>query len=611
MGKFNVEKEKRKISLVFQCWLLVIMVFAMFSTMQFLWTTQTRLAETNAERILHLNLDDVLEDINDASDENLLEITRELAGKIDAWSAVSASDLEGLKSRYDVSEVNIVSSEGIISHSTNPQFVGFDMSSGEQAAEFLVLLDDLTEFVQRYQPLSYDDSISRKYAGVALADGGFVQVGYDADRFHRDISELVVGVTRNRHVGESGFVAVADADGLIVSSRHENEGETLASTGMSLNRNEVLESEVFVSNAFGESCYCMYELAEGYLVVAAIPMSEAALSRDISVVITGAMMMVVFAALFMVVWFLVDGLVVGTIHRVNRSLNRIARGELGTRVDVRTCEEFDQLSDDINATVSTLKRYISDAEARIDAELALAKDIQYSAIPSVFPPYPDRNEFEIWGCMETAREVGGDFYDFYFVSEDTLAFVIADVSGKGVPAAMFMMRSKTLLKNCAESGMSVEEVLTAVNDKLCASNDAGMFVTAWMGYLNVKTGEIVFANAGHNPPLLKHADGSCEFLKSRPNLVLAGMEGVRYRRCEVILQPGDAIFLYTDGVTEAVNVENELYGDPRLIETLDHCGNIPVSALCECVIGNVRAFAGEAPQADDITMLCLKWGAAR
>ena len=148
------------------------------------------------------------------------------------------------------------------------------------------------------------------------------------------------------------------------------------------------------------------------------------------------------------------------------------------------------MSDVINSTVDTLKRYISDAEARIDAELAFAKAIQHSALPSVFPPFPNRTEIEIWASMDTAKEVGGDFYDFYFVDEDHLAFLIADVSGKGIPAAMFMMTAKTLLKSYAESGMNVSEVLTQANNKLCEGNDAGMFVTVWMGYLNTKTGEV-------------------------------------------------------------------------------------------------------------------------
>jgi len=239
--------------------------------------------------------------------------------------------------------------------------------------------------------------------------------------------------------------------------------------------------------------------------------------------------------------------------------------------------------------------------------LAFAKAIQHSALPSVFPPYPGRNEFDIHAAMYTAKEVGGDFYDFYFVDEDTLAFLVADVSGKGIPAAMFMMQSKTLLKSCAESGMPIEQVFTTANEKLCEGNDAGMFVTAWMGLLNVKTGLVTFANAGHNPPLVKRADGNFEYHKTRAGFVLAGMEGIRYRKFELQLQPGDTVYLYTDGVTEATNVVQELYGDTRLLTLLNQQQGSAAKEVCEAVKADVDAFAGEAEQFDDITMLCLTW----
>ena len=209
--------------------------------------------------------------------------------------------------------------------------------------------------------------------------------------------------------------------------------------------------------------------------------------------------------------------------------------------------------------------------------------------------------------MHTAKEVGGDFYDFYFVDEDNLAFLIADVSGKGIPAAMFMMQSKTIIKSYAESGISVEEIFTVANEKLCEGNDAGMFVTAWMGILNTKTGKVLFANAGHNPPLVKHADGTYEYLKSRAGLVLAGMDGIRYRKNELQLQPGDAIYLYTDGVTEATDPDNGLYGEDRLHAILEKYKDAVPEVICDEVKKDVDAFVGEAPQFDDITMLSLKF----
>ncbi|MBQ9954534.1 MAG: SpoIIE family protein phosphatase [Eggerthellaceae bacterium] len=602
-------KAKPKISQSFQRWLLVLVTVAFLVTTASLWVIQDRLSERNAVNLLEINVLDVREDIADASDENLLELTRLIATDLDEAALVDGALLMDLMSRYDVTEISCVGSDGLIYASTSLSFEGYDMASGSQSAQFLVLLEGAESFVQSYQPISYDSSISRKYAGVALERGGFVQVGYGAQRFQRDIDEFVVGVTRNRHVGESGCIIIADEDGVIVSDRFGNEGLGVEVSGVSLAEAASFGEGVFSANVYGEPSYCMHQFAEGYHVLASMPKAEAALSRNVSVAIITAMQVLVFVALFIMVFVLVRRQVVSNIYRVNDSLSAISKGELDTVVDVRSHVEFDDLSNDINATVDTLKRYIADAEARVDAELTLAKAIQHSALPSVFPPYPHRREFDIWASMRTAKEVGGDFYDFYFVDEDVLVFLVADVSGKGIPAAMFMMQSKTLLKSYAESGMSVDEVLTCANEKLCEGNDADMFVTVWLGCLNVSTGRLEFANAGHNPPVVRHADGSVELLKARPGLVLAGMEGIRYRRFEHGLAPGDALFLYTDGVTEATNVDDELYGEARLLSVLERSAGLDVWGVCEAVEADVDAFVGEAPQFDDITMLHLEYHA--
>lgn len=602
-----MKKKKQNISGSFRNWLLVLVIIAFLTTTAFLWIFQTKLSRDNAVNLLTLNISDVKEDIIDASDENLLSLAHQIAGDLNNAESITPELLAELTKKYDVTEINRINSDGIIVASTYPEFVNYDMRSGEQSAEFMVLLSGETEYIQSYQPVSYDDSISRKYGGVTLEDGGFVQVGYGAERFQKDIDEFVVGVTRNRHVGEGGSIIIADENWNIVSDRNGNEGKNLDVTGIWIDTEKTPENEFFVADVYGESCYCMHKVAEGYHVVAVMPKSEAALSRNVSVGVTTVMQTIIFASLFALIFILVKRLVVDNIYKVNDSLSAITEGNLDTVVDVRSHVEFDELSDDINSTVNTLKKYISEAEARIDAELAFAKAIQHSALPSVFPPYPNRKEFDISATMHTAKEVGGDFYDFYFVDDDTLAFLVADVSGKGIPAAMFMMTSKTLLKSYAETGMSVEEVFTDANEKLCEGNEAGMFVTAWMGLLNTKTGLVTFANAGHNPPIVKHSDGSFSYLKTRPGFVLAGMEGIRYRKNEYQLEKGDVIFLYTDGVTEAMNSANELYGEDRLIKVLERNADSGTQRICDAVKADVDSFVGDAPQFDDITMLCLKY----
>jgi len=599
------KNKKPRISQAFQKWLLLLVIVAFLATTVFLWIIQTKLSENNAIDLLGLNISDVREDIIDASDENLLKLTRQIAEDISAEAVVDAALLERLTEEYDVTEINCIGPDGIIYASTYPDFMNYDMRSGEQSAEFMGLLSGEESYVQSYRPVSYDAGISRKYAGVVLDGGGFVQVGYGSERFQQDIDSFVVGVTRNRHVGSDGCIIIVDENWNIVSDRMGNEGRNLSVTGVYIDTETVSEGEAFFADVYGESCYCMYQMTEGYRIVAVMPRSEAALSRNVAVGVTTAMQIVVFLALFVLIFVLIKRLIVNNIYQINDSLSSITEGNLDTVVDVRSHVEFDDLSNDINTTVDTLKRYIADAAARIDAELAFAKAIQHSALPSVFPPYPHRKEFEIWAAMYTAKEVGGDFYDFYFIDEDTIAFLIADVSGKGIPAAMFMMESKTLLKSYAESGMSVDEVFTNANEKLCEGNETGMFVTAWMGFLNVKTGRLTFANAGHNPPLLKRADGGYEYLKTRAGLVLAGMEGIRYRKNELQLQPGDRIYLYTDGVTEATDTELKLYGEARLQAVLDHLADAGPQEICDAVKADVDVFAGDAEQFDDITMLCI------
>ena len=598
----------KNISQSFQRWLLICVTAGFLMTTIFTWALQTELAENEAHDLVKLNLEDVRQDILDASNENLLELAESISIRINSVANADSALLMALARKYNVAEINLIDSNGIITASTHSDFLNYDMRGGSQSAEFLVLLDGKTrEYVQNYQPTSFDSSILRKYAGIVLDRGGFVQVAYDAERFQRDIDDSVIGVTRNRHIGENGSIIIAGEDWNIVSDRHGNEKKNLDVSGIFIDRDTMPEGEPFDATVYGEDSICSYIVSEGYYIVASIPKTEAMFSRDISVYVTVFMEFVVFGMLFIVVYFLIKKLVVDNMAKINRSLAKITSGNLDTVVDVRTNEEFASLSDDINSTVLTLKRYIAEEAARIDRELEFAKSIQHSAIPSVFPPYPGRGEFEIFATMDTAKEVGGDFYDFYFVGENKLCFLIADVSGKGIPAAMFMMTAKTIIKGYAESGIPVDEVFTIANAKLCESNDAGMFVTSWMGILDITTGKVEFANAGHNPPLVRHRDGTFEYLRSRPGLVIAGMEGIKYRKNELYLAPGDEIYLYTDGVTEATDNNNELYGEERLNKLLNSLHGLSGEEVCRAVKSDIDEFVGTAPQFDDITMLYLKY----
>lgn len=600
--KVSFEKSRKQISKTFQMWLLVCIVIAFVFTSIFTSVLQTRMSETETESVIEINLNDVYEDISDYSDESLLEKTVKIADDY-----INGEDVTHLAEKYNVIEVNIVDENGIIVSSNNSEFVGFDMSSGEQSSEFLVLLSgEENQFVQSYRPMSYNSEIMRKYAAVVLPEKGFLQVGYDSAQFGSDIDSFVGKVAKNRHIGNSGFVVICDEDFNIVTLDSEHYGENLYKLGIWLDTENVAPGEIFETEVNSVAHILEYRFAEGYYIVGAIPVSEAMFMKDVSVYVNVFMEIFIFAALFVLIYFLIKRIIIDNIRKINASLSQITNGNLNVTVDVRSNEEFASLSDDINSTVDTLKRYIDQAAARIDEELEFAKQIQCSSLPTIFP---NRTEFDLYAQMNTAKEVGGDFYDFYITNSNTVAFLVADVSGKGIPAAMFMMKAKAIIKDLTESGLEPSEVFTKANEKLCENNDAGMFVTAWLGVLDISTGNLKFANAGHNPPLIKRLDKDFEYLKDRSGMVLAGMDGLKYRKNETTLLPGEKIYLYTDGVTEAVNESEELYGEKRLLNIVCSVKNETAEKICSTVKKDVDNFVGVAPQFDDITMLCLEFKA--
>ena len=587
-----------RISQTIQRWLLITVSLAFVATSLFVFNFQHTVAVAQAESLLTQALDDVESDIRDSSDENLIRLTHTVAKQIGTLS------LSELAAQYGIAEISVIDENGIITHSTEPSFIGFDMASGEQSAEFLCLLEDTTEYVQDYGPITYDASISRKYAGVQYG-AGFLQVGYDAVQFQKDIASQVSGITQNRHVGETGYIFVLDERQNVVSAAKD-----FAKDIALANKNEVLsgaENETYSLQIGGVDHLCRCRVAEGYYIVSVMPKEEVFQSRNTAIYVNTFMEIIVFAALFAMIYLLINRVVVNRIKTVNDSLAKITGGDLDEVVNVRSNEEFASLSDDINSTVSTLKHYIAEASARIDKELEFAKNIQASALPNVFPAFPKRKDFDIYAMMDPAKEVGGDFYDFYMTDSNTLNFLVADVSGKGIPAAMFMMRAKTELKTLTEAGMSIDEVFTRGNAALCEGNDAGMFVTAWQGGIDLKTGLVKFANAGHNPPIVRHRDGKFEYLRSRAGFVLAGMDGVKYKPQEFQMQPGDIFYLYTDGVTEATNAHSELYGEERLLTMANSREFTDMQEMCRAIKADVDAFVGEAPQFDDITMVALKY----
>ena len=608
--QFTHRKGAERIANTFQRWLFACIVIAYLVTSSFTFILQNGMVKIETQEVFTAAIGDVETDIKGKSDAQLLKLAEQAKAMYESDSELS---LQEIAASCGIKEVNVVDAKGMIVDSTEADVINnYDMNSKAQSKEFVDMMKIQKSFVQKYSPRGKDDSVWRKYAAVKLDDGGFFQVGYDAEQFHQILNEFVVEVTKNRHVGTNGFVAVCD-ENLCIVTDNEFTGSPISTIGI-IPPEEMLNGKTATAlyyadivngvSEFNARYMYVFKFVEGYCIVAAMPQDEAMFMRDASIYTSLFMQVLIFAALFVFIYILIKRIIINNLKRINDTLSQITDGDLSVTVDVRSNEEFASLSDDINSTVSTLKRYIAEAAARIDKELEYAKQIQLSALPTNFP---NGEEYGIYAQMMAAKEVGGDFYDFYKLNDTTVAFLAADVSGKGIPAAMFMMTAKTIIKDLAESGMPVNDIFTKANEKLCENNESGMFVTAWMGILDLTTGNLQFANAGHNPPVLKRANGPFEYLKTRAGFVLAGMEGVRYRAGELTLYPGDRLFLYTDGVPEATNLENKLYGEDRLLEFMNRNADVEATAFLPALKANIDEFVGEAPQFDDITMLMFDY----
>ena len=281
--------------------------------------------------------------------------------------------------------------------------------------------------------------------------------------------------------------------------------------------------------------------------------------------------------------------------------------------EVRSRNEIGHLADDVRDMIREIDlhvdniRSITAEKERIGTELALATRIQASMLPSVFPPFPERREFDVYASMDPAKEVGGDFYDFFLLDEDHLALVIADVSGKGIPAALMMMVSMILIKISAMNGLSPAEVLETVNRQLCSKNNADMFVTAWFGILEISSGTLTAANAGHEYPVLRQPGGQFALIQDRHGFVLGGLDGMKYQEYRLELAPGARFFVYTDGVPEATDAKKALFGTQRMLDALNSRPEGTPEELLAQVRAAVDAFVGDAEQFDDLTMLCLEY----
>ncbi len=613
-GAFKRYKDEDvTISIKFQFYLFICTVVMLFATYKFSDAIQTRYAIQSAQKTMTSQTEDAKATYNymQADYNSVIQLVKkqtltmahaaaafvEYQGGVDSTSDKA---LEILKNTYKFYEINIINKDGIIIRSTTPENINFDMKSTAQSSPFIALIDGTrSELAQDLRPIGRDKNIQLMYVGVKCGDGA-LQVALDADMIDTyGTMDEYANMFGTRHIGEKGAIYVADNNGTIMTG--EQKGKTFFDIGVE-NIPEETGIYYFNANILNVKSYCRMEIMKnGTIFLAIIPIDEVFLISNTAAYETGFADVLLFAVIFLLIYILVQKIVVNNLDRINNSLHKITRGRLDEVVNVRSTSEFASLSDDINLTVDALKGYIDQAEKRIEQELEFARQIQSSALPKVFK-FP-RTEFDLFALMDPAKEVGGDFYDFFFIDQHKFALVVADVSGKGIPASLFMMRSKTAIKSLAESGRSPSAIFEKANNVLCEGNDADMFVTAWIGIVNLETGEVQCANAGHEYPAIKRADGTWELVKDKHGLALAAMEDMPFKDYTLQLYPGDKLFVYTDGVPEAINEKEEQFGTDGMLSALNASKASGMCNILPFVRKRIAAFVGEADQFDDITML--------
>ncbi len=329
---------------------------------------------------------------------------------------------------------------------------------------------------------------------------------------------------------------------------------------------------------------------------------------------------VMFAVLFIILGFvflrLLKKVVVKPLKKEQEIINQYkeSKDAEATIAELKTIaseNEIQEMAEDFTSMLEELEHHIENIRTvtaekeRIGLELNMARSIQENQLPNVFPAFPDRPEFDIYASMTPAKEVGGDFYDFFFTDNDHLVMVMADVSGKGIPAALFMMASKILINNYASMGLAPHEILERTNETICKNNQLKMFVTVWIGILEISTGKVTASNAGHEYPAFRQPDGKFELFKDKHGFVIGGMKSAKYKQYEFTMQKGSTLFIYTDGVPEATNSHEELFGTERMIQVLNQHPDVKPQQLLTAVHQTVNAFVGDAPQFDDLTMLAI------
>ena len=378
---------------------------------------------------------------------------------------------------------------------------------------------------------------------------------------------------------------------------------------------------IFDDETYGRiSCayYPIYNSDGEPVAVVGVDLAMEGIERELVLYLLVIIAAISFVSTVMIIiyYFQLNRMLVKPISELNAATKGLV-GNLDKKVefdlDIHTNDEIEELAGTFKKTNADLRKYIKELSAvtaekeRIGAELNVATRIQADMLPSIFPAFPRRDEFDLFASMSPAKEVGGDFYDFYLIDDDHIALVVADVSGKGVPAALFMVIAKTLIKSRAMLGESPSQILYNVNNQLSEGNESSMFVTVWLAVIQLSTGKGLAANAGHEHPAIRRAGGKYELSVYRHSPAVAMIEGMKFPEHEFELHPGDSLFMYTDGVAEAVDPAYEQFGTDRMLDALNKNPDASPEKQTKTLRAAIDKFVGEAEQFDDITMLCLKY----
>ena len=507
------------------------------------------------------------------------------------------------------SELSVIGSDGIIVASSNPENAGFDMHSKEGSERILQGMEESDDvYIQDCMESPINGSLMQ-YSGAPMPDGGYVLSGQSWEVFNQLKTDMLSKSIPFSRIGKEGYLLLTDQDDMIISSPQDQyDGEKLT---LKTSPKELAESgEIVRANVFGTYSWVGARVVtdNGVFLVAVYPLREAWNTWIVSTIVLVVIYAVVFLIIFLLVHRMVMKHMVEGVYSLNGSLQAITGGDLGEKADFRESLEFDELSDGINHMVSRLKGLIKEAEKKINEELAMAAEIQVSFLPREFPAFSDREEFELFASMVPAKEVGGDFYDFFLLDEDHLALVMADVSGKGIPAAMFMVMAKDKLRHSVKKhGTNVSEAVREANEELCRENEARLFVTIWVGVLTISTGHVDYVDAGHDYPAIYRA-GQEFTIDKDVHCAMAGiMSGVEFPSGSFELHAGDVLYLYTDGVTEATDATDEMFRIERMLDVLNQNPDAPVEKIDAAVRAAIADFVKDAPQFDDMTMLVFRY----